>query len=79
MEREPYREEVFINDPEVVAAAQILVVELMQRVMDTERERRIVTLEALRSYCDHIADAHNGFIPIEDMHVLLDDILMARK
>lgn len=79
MEQYVYREVVYNNDPEIKQRATELVLDLTQKIMDAERERRIITMEALRGYLATAAEANGGLIPVEVMHGVIDDVLAARK
>ena len=79
MEQDTYREVVYNNDPEIKQRAMELVLDLTQKIMDEERQRRIVTMEALRGYLATAAKANGGLIPVEVMHGVIDDVLAARK
>ena len=50
MEEDAYREVVYNNDPEIKQRAMELVLDLTQKIMDEERQRLIVTMEARTKY-----------------------------
>lgn len=74
-----YREVVYNDDPEIKQRATELVLDLAQKIMDAERERRIITMEALRRYLATAAEANGGLIPVDVMHGVIDEVLAARK
>ena len=79
MEQDLYREVAYYDDPEIKSRAMEMVLDLTQKIMDAERERRIITMEALRGYLVTAAEANGGLIPVEVMHGVIDDVLAARK
>ncbi len=79
MEDNIFREEVFINDPEIQKHAADLVVEVVQKIKDQERVLRGMTFRALREYLVEVADEHDGSIPVQDMHRIFDAVLRGDK